>query len=370
MNLKNRERNLVVDGMDEYGAFAGDGNEAPFVIFDVEQQQNIAGPFESRELAEAQRLSILAGEPAKLNTVALHQALAERDSNHDEVEALYAVDLGYGETGSDENHFLGSWKGVARSEANAMKMSNCIEQPPASQVKSVEPKNVSGQVAVKPFYIWANEDCANMSDSFKDAKAIRLALFNDGGESVHIVDADGVEVVDAEIEAHEALVNAGYYAGVRKPGVKPEFPGAFMVNDPLDPNGYAIVGDDIAALILGARDHLIESASQREMSNANTQAVVAIQKYRVLGAHPNRKFFDIGVEARNGLHAFGVAALLLKEAGEEGDAEFFAAIPAGTSFVLSGDGVVTLGTVLDPEQASVFGLENPEIGDNSPTPGM
>lgn len=142
---------------------------------------------------------------------------------------------------------------------------NYIEQPVASQDQAVEPKNVFGQVAVKPFYIWANEDCANKSHSFKQAKAIRLALFNDGGESVHIVDADGVEVVDAEIEAHEALVNAGYYAGARKPDVKPEFPGAFMVNDPQDPDGFAIVGDDVAALILDARDHLINPAAEREV---------------------------------------------------------------------------------------------------------
>lgn len=151
-------------------------------------------------------------------------------------------------------------KGVLRDR----QVPNYIEQPEASQDKAVEPKNVFGQVAVKPFYIWANEDCANKSDSFKQAKAIRLALFNDGGKSVHIVDADGVEVVDAEIEAHEALVNAGYYAGARKPDVKPEFPGAFMVNDPQDPDGFAIVGDDVAALILEARDHLIDPAAVRE----------------------------------------------------------------------------------------------------------
>lgn len=117
-------------------------------------------------------------------------------------------------------------------------------------------KTVLGNVAVKPFYIWANEDCANKSDSFSEAKKIRLALINEGGVSVHIVDADGVEVVDAEIEGHEALVNAGYYAGTRKPDVKPEFPGAFMVNDPQDSDGFAIVGDDIAALISEAVGHL------------------------------------------------------------------------------------------------------------------
>ena len=137
-------------------------------------------------------------------------------------------------------------------------MSNFNELPNVSKGIAGEPTNVLGQVAVKPFYIWANEDCANKSDSFKEAKATRLALFNEGGDSVHIVDADGVEVVDAEIEAHEALVNAGYFAGARKPDVKPELPGAFMVNDPQDPEGFAIVGDDVAALILKAREHLIE----------------------------------------------------------------------------------------------------------------
>ena len=148
-----------------------------------------------------------------------------------------------------------------------MKLSNYIEQPAASQDKAVDLKNTLGQVATAPFYIWANDDCANKANNFKEAKAIRLTLFNEGGESVHIVDADGVEVVDAEIEAHEALVNAGYFAGARKPEVKPEFHGAFMVNDPQDSEGFAIVGDDIASLILEARDRLIEPASEREMSN-------------------------------------------------------------------------------------------------------
>ena len=126
-------------------------------------------------------------------------------------------------------------------------------------------KNALGQVAAPPFYIWANEDCANMSDDFSEAKATRLLLINEGGESVYIVDADGVEVVDAEIEAHEALTAANYFAGPRNPDVKPEFPGAFMVNDPNDPDGFAIVGDDIGALILEARDHLLDLPAQVEV---------------------------------------------------------------------------------------------------------
>jgi hypothetical protein len=80
-------------------------------------------------------------------------------------------------------------------------------------------------------------------------------------------------------------------------------------------------------------------------------------QFCVLGAHANRNFFTIKVDAENDLCAFGAAALLLKEAGEDGDAEFYAAFPADVALGLPGDGVVTLDTVLDPEQAEVFGLD-------------
>lgn len=163
------------------------------------------------------------------------------------------------------------------------------DQSHVPQDKPVYPLNVLGKVAAKPFYIWANEDCSNKSDSFEEAKAIRMELYNDAGTSVHIVDADGVEVVDAVIEAHEALANAGYFAGARKPDVKPEFPGAFMVNDPQDPDGFAIVGDDIAVLILEARDHLIEPAYEREVSINTDQR---LEKLQALGFDSESDYRD------------------------------------------------------------------------------
>lgn len=46
------ERRLVVDGTDEFGAFAGDAQNAPFVVFDVDLQENIAGPFATRAGAD------------------------------------------------------------------------------------------------------------------------------------------------------------------------------------------------------------------------------------------------------------------------------------------------------------------------------
>jgi len=71
---------LVVDGTDEFGNFAGDAQSAPFVIFDVERQENIAGPFDSRELAEQRRMAILAGEPPVLDSEALLKHAALRAS--------------------------------------------------------------------------------------------------------------------------------------------------------------------------------------------------------------------------------------------------------------------------------------------------
>lgn len=69
-----KKRFLVVDGMDgphQDGNFAGDGAYPPFVVFDVDAQQNIAGPFDDRKSADDHRLAILRGEPALLNPDAL-----------------------------------------------------------------------------------------------------------------------------------------------------------------------------------------------------------------------------------------------------------------------------------------------------------
>jgi len=98
---------------------------------------------------------------------------------------------------------------------------------------------------------------------------------------------------------------------------------------------------------------LLAQYSEKPESPASTSST----QFNVLGAHANRNFFTIKVEAENDLCAFGAAALLLKEAGEDGDAEFYAAFPADVALGLPGDGVVTLDTVLDPEQAEVFGLD-------------
>ena len=74
-----RERHLVVDGLDEAGCFAGDGERAPFVVFDVDAQGNIAGPFASRDLAEKHRDEILAGHEPRLDAKRLTQQLADID---------------------------------------------------------------------------------------------------------------------------------------------------------------------------------------------------------------------------------------------------------------------------------------------------
>jgi len=76
----------------------------------------------------------------------------------------------------------------------------------------------------------------------------------------------------------------------------------------------------------------------------------------VLGAHGNGNYFVIAVAAVDGLRAFGAAATLLQEAGAEPGAVFHAAIPHDVPFDLPGDSLVSLDTVLDPEQAEVFGI--------------
>lgn len=73
--VSEKTRNLVVDGFDKSACFAGDGVCPPFVVFDVDRQENIAGPFASRNLADQHRLEILAGLPPHLDTAALCSAL-------------------------------------------------------------------------------------------------------------------------------------------------------------------------------------------------------------------------------------------------------------------------------------------------------
>jgi hypothetical protein len=58
---------LAVDGTDEFGNYAGDGKNAPFVVFDINRQENIAGPFSTRRKADAARTDILNGAKPRLD---------------------------------------------------------------------------------------------------------------------------------------------------------------------------------------------------------------------------------------------------------------------------------------------------------------
>lgn len=50
--LKMATDNLWVDGTFIDGTFQGDGEDAPFVVFDIDAQQNLPGIYETREEAE------------------------------------------------------------------------------------------------------------------------------------------------------------------------------------------------------------------------------------------------------------------------------------------------------------------------------
>lgn len=59
--------------------------------------------------------------------------------------------------------------------------------------------------------------------------------------------------------AESALAAHGYKVNERDPTVRPDFPGAYMVIDPLDNDeGFALVGDCRDSLILEAHSHLLE----------------------------------------------------------------------------------------------------------------
>lgn len=75
-----KNMNLVVDGVDAAGLFAGDGERAPFVVFDVEKQENIAGPFATRDAAQNHRDSIILGNFPMLDVDALNAALDALDT--------------------------------------------------------------------------------------------------------------------------------------------------------------------------------------------------------------------------------------------------------------------------------------------------
>ena len=66
-------------------------------------------------------------------------------------------------------------------------------------------------------------------------------------------------VAKCNVRHHETvLTNHSYWVGERDLTVRPEHAGAFMVTDPDDIDGYAIVGDDIDALIIEAHDTLFD----------------------------------------------------------------------------------------------------------------
>lgn len=58
-------------------------------------------------------------------------------------------------------------------------------------------------------------------------------------------------------EKTKALQKHDYFVGARNPEVTPAFSGKFMVADAIDPDVYAIVGDNLDALVEEAYDDLI-----------------------------------------------------------------------------------------------------------------
>lgn len=113
--------NLVVDGLDEAANFAGDGKRAPFVVFDVDRQENIAGPFLTRDLAEQHRLEILAGNPPRLDSPALARVLTDMDEGRPRLDrgarwpAIFGDDM-VCKNQAELDDYLGRSDGLLQSE--------------------------------------------------------------------------------------------------------------------------------------------------------------------------------------------------------------------------------------------------------------
>lgn len=78
--MKNRE--LYVDGHTHKngGTFQGDGRYPPFVVFDADKQENIAGPFDTRAEANKHLKEILRGGKPKFDEKKLGELLEKIDS--------------------------------------------------------------------------------------------------------------------------------------------------------------------------------------------------------------------------------------------------------------------------------------------------
>ena len=86
---------FVVDGINENDGcqFSADGESAPFVVFDIEKQENVAGPFLTRSDADRALSDIEQGVPPSLDSAALGACLDLLDNadNPGDVDSLAAV---------------------------------------------------------------------------------------------------------------------------------------------------------------------------------------------------------------------------------------------------------------------------------------
>jgi hypothetical protein len=98
-----RSQALCVDGhkADDHG-FCGDGNLPPFAVFDADRQQNVAGPFQTRAVAEAHRLEILAGAEPRLDAAAMSAAIGAFDAARERPRPKKLKTLFWGRTNGQE----------------------------------------------------------------------------------------------------------------------------------------------------------------------------------------------------------------------------------------------------------------------------
>ncbi len=69
------------------------------------------------------------------------------------------------------------------------------------------------------------------------------------------------------------LESAGLFIGDRDPKVNPGFPGRYMVNDPQDAEGFAIVGDDMEAMVREAHEQLLQNTGEQQSPEKKNQTM-------------------------------------------------------------------------------------------------
>lgn len=195
------QRSLVVDGTDTCGNFAGDGEYAPFVVFDVDRQENIAGPFGTRQDGEKARSEILAGASPMLDSEAL-LAYLSHERKRPEVTVRDAAQALLKAFGGDTPSWL-------REEAVALE--NALAREAGANEGDLLQPTVDVDVAdlIGPIQrkLGLTGTMVSAGASIDLDNGHRLHRFNEVDESGSLIDPDRLHIVIDGAGGYRAIVD-------------------------------------------------------------------------------------------------------------------------------------------------------------------